>query len=109
MRIGKRLQYYRIDQTEYRRVGADAEGENEHRCDGKPGRLEQYPERVAKRLDKTVHRFRGLVYLGRYSLRAVIGLIRVARSAGTKQAKHPAKQRTRIAINIEIGSIAVTP
>jgi hypothetical protein len=31
------------------------------RSGGKPRRLEQYPERVAKKLDKTTHRFCGLL------------------------------------------------
>ena len=48
MRIGKRLQYYRIDQTKDRRIGADTEAQDEHRSDAETGRLQKQAYRVAK-------------------------------------------------------------
>jgi hypothetical protein len=47
--------------------------------------------------------------VGPYSRSAVTGLTRTARSAGNRQARQPAKQRTKAAISIEIGSVAATP
>jgi hypothetical protein len=55
MRLGKRLQEYRIDQTKDGCVGADPKAEDEDRRNGEARRFEEHADGLAKRLKKTTH------------------------------------------------------